>query len=65
MHNMSNENAEHGKFLRQFLSLLGSRRQLILNGGRSLQSDTRQTEKTSEISAHFHYNSVHYVYFIL
>ena len=60
MHNMFNDNAEHGKFLRQFPSLR-SRSQLILNGGRFLRFDTRQTERTSEISAHFHYNYVNFM----
>ena len=40
MHNMFDENAEHRKFLRLFASLLGSRSQLILNGGRYLRSDS-------------------------
>ena len=34
MQNMFNENAEHGKFLHQFPSLLGCKSQLVLNGGR-------------------------------
>ena len=34
MHNMFDENAKHGKFLHLFPSLLSSRSQLILNGGR-------------------------------
>ena len=33
MHFMFNENAQHGKFLHPFLSLLSFRSQLILNGG--------------------------------
>ena len=34
MHNMFDENAEHGKFLRLFPSLIGSRSKIVLNGGR-------------------------------
>ena len=47
MHNMSNENAEHGKFLHRFPSLLGSRSQLFLKGGSCQWSDTRQTRRNS------------------
>ena len=32
MHYMFDENAKHGKFLRLFSSLLGSRSQLVKNG---------------------------------
>ena len=32
MHNMFDENAEHGKFLHLFPSLLGCSSQIILNG---------------------------------
>ena len=39
MHNMFDENAKHGKFLRLFPSLLGSRSQLVLNGGHQLIPD--------------------------
>ena len=43
---MSNENAEHVKFLRRFSSLLGSTSQLFSNGGSCLLSDTRQTRES-------------------
>ena len=51
MHNMFNENAKHGKFLHLFPSLLGSRTQLVLNGGRYPRSETRQTELVPNLLA--------------
>ena len=41
---MFDENAKPGKFHRLFPSALSSTSQLVLNGGRQLRSDTRQTE---------------------
>ena len=43
MHNMFDENAEHVKLLRLFLSLLGSRIQPIFDGGCYLGFVTRRT----------------------
>ena len=45
MYNMFNKNAEHGKLLCQFPSLLGSRSQLILNGGRCMRSGDRENQR--------------------
>ena len=49
MHNIFNESAEHGKFFRQFPSLLDSTSQLILNDGSYPRSDTENQRESPTI----------------
>ena len=51
MHNMFNENAEHGKFLPLFPSLLGSTSHLILNGGHYPQMIPDRSGEPARVNA--------------